>query len=87
MSGPDRTQVLRIDCPGCHTKGYTEKDGLQSLCERCEGTGMLEKEVGYKFETRGHWSAEEKAEIFDMPVDEISDSGHDAPKTTGGVDD
>lgn len=72
----ERTQTLRIDCPQCHGKGYIERNGVQDTCDRCEGAGMLQKEVSYKFETQGRWSQNELAEEFGMSPSEISDSGH-----------
>lgn len=73
----DRTQTLRIDCPICKTRGYIESSQGQEMCTRCEGSGLLEKEVPYKFETQGRWDLHEKAAEFGIEVDEASDSGHD----------
>lgn len=80
MGGPDRKQILRIDCTTCRGNGYTTTGGSESACEKCSGSGQLEKEVGYKFETMGRWTNEEIAEVFGIKVDEVKDVGHDAPE-------
>ncbi len=76
--GLDRTQVVRIDCPECKGNGYVREKGgtTESMCMKCEGAGTLEKEIPYKFETNGRISSDEKAEIFDLPVEQVSDGGH-----------
>lgn len=85
MSGVDRTQVLRIDCPQCKGKGYKGTSGAETPCNGpseeagatgCGGSGVLEREVGFKFETQGKWSVEEKAEAFGIPVEEVRDADH-----------
>lgn len=80
MSGIDRTQVVRIDCTTCKGNGYVRNGAAESMCEKCGGGGVLEREVPYKFETHGVLTDEEKAEIFEMPVDQIEDKGHDIEK-------
>lgn len=79
MSDLDRVQFLRIDCPTCKGKGYTLKGLQETFCETCGGSGSLEKEVGYRHETRGEYSIDEKAEIFELPEEQIKDTGHDSP--------
>lgn len=76
MSGIDRKQILRIDCNTCKGKGYVTKPTGEEACEACGGSGTLEKEVPFKFETNGKWSNEEKAEAFEIPVDQVVDAGH-----------
>lgn len=76
MSGLDRTQIIRIDCPTCKGNGYTTKAGQQEACEVCGGTGLREKEVEYKFDTHGHHTREELAEAFEVSVDDVHDGGH-----------
>lgn len=63
MSGIDRKEILRIDCPTCHGNGYTGVvEVSEVVCERCGGSGMLEKEVPFKFD--GERSAAELQEIW-----------------------
>lgn len=76
MSGLDRTEVIRRDCPDCHGNGYKNVGGVESLCGMCGGAGVLEKEVPFKFD--GKRSREETAELWEIPVDELSDKGHSA---------
>lgn len=76
--GIERTQVLRIDCNDCRGNGYKRdaKTNVESPCDKCEGRGQLEKEVNFKFETGGKWSPEDLAEVFEIPVEQIRDTGH-----------
>lgn len=76
--GIDRTQIVRIDCPECRGNGYTRKKGgvEEEMCVKCEGAGTLEKEIPYKFESNGRVSLEEKADIFELPVDQVRDANH-----------
>lgn len=78
MSGIDRKQTLRIDCTVCQGKGYVKRAATNDeiYCEKCEGRGSLEKEVGYKFESHGKWSREEIAEEFGISADQVRDEGH-----------
>lgn len=77
MSGIDRQQTIHVDCPKCHSRGYIETNGIQEMCASCEGAGILSKDIPYKFETRGNLTKEEIAQEFDLPLDEVKDSGHD----------
>lgn len=72
----DREQTIRIDCPTCHHNGYVVKNGVEDMCDQCSGSGMLEKVVPYKYETRGVWSRDELADQFGVEADAIRDSGH-----------
>ncbi len=76
MSGIDRTEFLRRDCPTCSGNGYTQKGTDQEFCTACGGSGALEKEVPFKFD--GLRSKEELAEIWGVDESELSDSGHSA---------
>ena len=76
MSGIDRTQIVRIDCTNCRGTGHTAVGGVESLCEPCEGRGMLEREVPFKFETNGRRTKEEIADVFQLPVEQVNDIGH-----------
>lgn len=76
MSGVDRKQFLRIDCPECHGNGYVTKNGAEQSCEKCGASGLLEKEVAYKFDTNGYHTPEEVAEAFGIPVEQVKDKGH-----------
>lgn len=59
-----RKEILRRDCPHCSGNGYRTQAAGEVPCERCGGTGMLEKEVPFKVERR---SKEEIAEIWGLP--------------------
>lgn len=80
MSGIDRKQTLRIDCNNCHGNGYIRAGGGEESCVVCEGRGVIEKEVPYKFETNGKWDREELADVFEIDPSDVSDKGHDVPK-------
>ncbi len=75
----NRTKILRRDCPRCKGNGYIEGPGGQEVCPEeggCGGSGLLEKEVPYKFETEGRLEPEEIAEAWELPADQIIDKGH-----------
>lgn len=76
MSGIDRTQILRIDCPLCKGHGYVRGALGEAPCDRCEARGVLENEVPFKFETNGRHTREEVADAFGIGVDEVRDEGH-----------
>jgi RecJ-like exonuclease len=76
MSGVDRTQILRRDCPSCQGKGYVVGSTGEAPCEACQGVGLLEKEVPYKFDTLGKRTQEEEAAEWGIPVEELKDAGH-----------
>lgn len=80
--GVDRTEILRMDCPPCHGNGYIARNGGEEFCEDCGGTGMLEKEVPFKFD--GERTVEEKAEAFGVSVEQYRDAGHDGTRPSGG---
>lgn len=77
MTGIDRTQYLRIDCPSCRGKGYVQTATGEESCGKCDGSGLLEKEVPFKFESNGKWDREDIAEVFEIPVEQVVDKGHD----------
>lgn len=63
MSRPeDRKEILRVDCPTCGGQGYTTNGSSEAPCDPCGGSGMLEKEVDYKFD--GRRSKDEIDRIF-----------------------
>lgn len=81
MSGLDREEILRRDCPRCKGNGYiTLPSGAQDSCPDCEGSGLIEKTVPYNFENdrKGKRPDEELAEIWDVPEEEVPniDKGH-----------
>lgn len=84
MSGIDRTQILRIDCRACHSKGYVMTSTGETSCNACGGTGMEEREVPYKFESQGKWTKEETAQAFEIDVDDVKDEGHADAKAPAG---
>lgn len=88
MSGIDRMQTLRIDCPDCVSKGYIQKGAEQELCQRCGGSGMLERDVPFKFETGGKWDKDDVASAFEISPDQVVDRGHDGgePNTARAVE-
>lgn len=69
-----RKEILYRDCPTCRGNGYVVRGGSEEACDACGGKGLLEKEVEFKFD--GPRSAEELAEIWDVPASEIVDRGH-----------
>lgn len=78
MSGIDRKQFIRIDCPSCSGNGYVSSGMGESSCERCGGSGLLEKEIDYRFDTHGKISKEDIAREFGVPVQAVRDAGHSA---------
>lgn len=76
MSGIDRQEILRIDCPTCFGNGYTGQGPSETMCNACGGSGMLERSVPFKFD--GKRSKEEIATAFGLPVGQIRDTGHSA---------
>lgn len=78
MSGIDRTEILRRDCPTCRGNGFVTKPTGEESCAPCNGSGMIEKEVPYKFDTNGRRTPEELADIWEVPVEDIAaiDKGH-----------
>lgn len=80
MSGLDRTEILRRDCPDCRGNGFIVKNGAQEVCGTCGGSGLLEKEVPYDFENdrKGRRPADELAEIWEVDPEEVPniDKGH-----------
>lgn len=79
MSGIDRTQILRIDCPKCHGNGYIRTPQGEEACPEeagCGGSGVITREVPYKFETHGRYSKEEIAEHFGVSTEDVKDGGH-----------
>lgn len=62
MSGIDRTEILRRECPDCKTNGFIIVSGEEQPCTKCGGHGMIEKTVPYKFD--GPREEEELDEIF-----------------------
>ena len=67
----DRKQILRRDCPTCKGNGYVNTGTGETPCEPCGGSGMLEKEVPYRFDTEGKRTPEEEAEEWGVPVEEL----------------
>lgn len=66
----NRQQIIRIDCPTCRGNGFFMKDGAETFCELCDGTGSKEKAIPFKFETNGRLTQEEiKQEFDDNPID------------------
>lgn len=62
MSGIDRKEILRRDCPECKTKCFIIVNGEEQVCTLCSGYGVIEKEVPYKFD--GPRDTEEIDAIF-----------------------
>lgn len=81
--GIDRQQTLRIDCIDCKGNGYVQKGAEQEMCKRCDGSGLLERDVPFKFETNGVWDRDEIANIFEVLPDQVVDKGHDGGEATG----
>jgi len=80
--GINRQQILRIDCMVCKTRGYIVENNQETTCPKCGGSGVLEKEVPFKFESQGRWDKDEIAEAFEIPVDQVQDRGHDGGDAT-----
>jgi DnaJ-class molecular chaperone len=48
--GLERTEILRKDCSSCNGNGYIDGPHGQEGCMACGGSGMIEKEVPFKFD-------------------------------------
>lgn len=46
----NRKEFIRKDCSDCRGEGYRSISGTESVCDNCGGSGMLEKEVSYKYD-------------------------------------
>jgi DnaJ-class molecular chaperone len=77
MSGLDRKQTLRRDCGTCNGRGYKNSAAGEEMCDQCGGSGMLELEVPYKFDTDGKRTLEEEAQEWGIPVEELRGSRGD----------
>jgi RecJ-like exonuclease len=60
--GIDRTEILRKDCPVCNGNGYRTVQENEQVCDNCDGSGQIEKEVAFKFD--GDRSKEELDSIW-----------------------
>jgi len=58
----DRTEFLRRDCSTCRGNGYVTVAGDETMCNDCGGSGIIEKEVPFKFD--GKRTEEEINDIF-----------------------